>query len=257
MTSSPTVNPFPEYTPPTQPIPSSAVQPAEPDQRNGIDPNYIPPGILQEEATQFLFAWIKSQGPHRGVFKIEKDPANQQFPGVTLPPWLITLLNQIAGHPALGYNYDRTTMHRDLLFLAVAAVVQVLSTYDKSDEVQQAVHIVRSQAALRQELFVEELMLAYTEDLAISAGVLDLKLRAHALGPLHTQLKKMFHHVEQIADREFWRPMIRRLLLSVPEVQQTIEMLGESDQYLYDTDFQAWAHMLAEHRQQQQQGQQP
>lgn len=268
-------NPFPDYIPlrphgpPPVPVSAPVPVPAEPEpepaqveplpvpapvpqpqaeDRNGIDPGFVPPGVVQQEAQHFLFQWLQTQGPHRGIFTVEKDPANQMFPGVSLPPWLITLLNQISGHPALGYNYDRTTMHRDLLFLAVAAVIQTLQQYDHSDEQEQAVHIIRAQNALRQELFVEELMLNYVEDLAVAAGLLSLKLSAHSMHAVYEQLRKLFHHIEQTQDQEFWRPLLIKLTLNVPEIRQALQVLSESDFYRYDRDYQAWLAIFHTHQ---------
>jgi len=206
--------------------------------------NNPPPDVMREDAIEFLVRWAESEGPDRGPFIIDTDGATAMLHGVSVPAWLMMVLNVLAGHPMTPYAHDRSTLHRDLVLMGAAAWAQILSQWSNDENTANLVHIIRTEEQLRREVYVEELMLNFVEDLAIIAGTLELKIAAAAHTAVYDQLQRLFHHIEQVHDRTFWRPTLHHMLANTPEIRQALRMLGESERYRHDDAFVAWQHII-------------
>jgi hypothetical protein len=197
------------------------------------------------DAYSILQQWLVREGPARGPFQPIKDQPNQQLPGISIPAWLVQVLNMLAGHPALPYNYERPTLHRDIIFFGAAALVEALMQTDPDDpDVSRDAHVLASELALRKDMFIEELHMNYIENIAVAAQALQLRINAGSYEGVFTTLQSLFGHVAGISDREFWRPTILQLLLNVPEVEDALKFLARSAKHNVTTEFQAWTQML-------------
>lgn len=214
--------------------------------RAGFSLQTIPPDpdTLRDDAILFLRQFLVSQAPDRGPFQIQKGD-NQQLPGISIPAWMMQGLSTLAGRPELPYNHDRATLHRDLIFMGLAAYVQVLSQWSQDPSIRHTTHIIRQEEQFRRGLHIQETLLNYTEDLSMLASVLDLKLRVGDHDAVYEELERTFHHLEQIEDRTFWRPTITSMVFALPEVQQALDTLGMSGRFAFDEDYQAWRTMQA------------
>lgn len=203
--------------------------------------------MIEGEAAQFIVSYLEQYGSERGAFKLDKgDGNNQQLPGVSVPAWLISTMNMLSGHPALPFNNDRPSLHRDILFLGCAALCNVLARYNEGDEqVRFSMHILRQEEALRREMFVEEAQNAFIEDLAFVSSILLLKLNVGAKQAIYETLERLFHYVQNIDDVIFWRPTVLQMMLKIPEISLSMRALAEDPFYKYDSKFEAWAHMLS------------
>lgn len=204
-----------------------------------------PPDMLRFDAIQTLIQYINQEGPDRGAFTITKDGTNQQLPGISVPSWLMQVLNILSGQDALPYGHDRSTLHRDLVYMGAMAYVHVLLQEQPGDEqVQWAAHIIRQEELIRRDLFLEELSMHWVEDLAVAAGTLELRMKAGTKSAIYSQLQGLFMFVQEIKDKTFWRPTMLRQMLHTPEVVKAMEILGEDEQFRIDPEYEAWVSML-------------
>lgn len=214
-------------------------QPHQQDHRRGIFPTAPTPAENRDDALNFLTSYLLNNAADRGPFQIKKGE-NQPLPGVSVPTWLMTVLNILAGRPEFPYAHDRQQLHRDLVYLGSAAMVHVLTKWADDPDTRYAANIVRHEEQLRQGLFTEELLMSYVEDLAVATQLLELKIAAGRKEAVYQQLLTLMHHAEQTHDRSFWRPTMLRMLFNVPEITDAIHWLAEDDQYRYRDDVQAW-----------------
>lgn len=224
-----------------------------PARQSALDPaQHTPFALIQEDAIGAIMAFIDEQGPDRGPFKLARDgEQNQQLPGTSLPPWFMQVLNYLAGHPLLPYNHDRPTMVRDLLFMAAAGLVQTLQQYQDSDELKNTQHIIAHESTLRRFLHEEEMLQNhFTEDLAIAARALELRMDAGQREAAFVHLKRLFDFIRAIRDKNFWQPVFLKYTMLVPEIQHAIKYIGEDDKYAHDPEYKAWIDMLNEADQQ-------
>lgn len=222
--------------PPSQPI-------VPPDNRRSPITNAPIPEDNRDDVLAFLSSYLQQNAPDRGPFQLKKGE-NQQIPGVSLPIPLVNVLNIISGRPETPYNHDRATLVRDLLYLGAAAWIHVLTQYNDDPNLRYAANIVRHQEQLRQQIYVEELLMNYVEDLAVIAGLLELKLQARRRQAVYQQLAMLLHHAEQITDRAFWRPTILRMIFNVPEVRDALDFLVEEPSYRLRADVDAWVNIM-------------
>ncbi len=212
--------------------------------QNLLPGNNPPPDVMREDAIEFLVRWAQAEGPDRGPFVIDREGSNLNLSGVAIPAWLMTVLNVLAGHPMTPYAHDRATLHRDLILMGAAAWAQILSQWANDDDTRNLVHIIRTEEQLRREVYVEELMLNFVEDLAIIAGTLELKIAASAHAAVYDQLHRLFHHIEQVQDHTFWRPTLHLMLANTPEILLALHMLGDHDRYRHDDSYISWQHII-------------
>jgi len=231
-----------------QPNPFEPVEPVEPIKPglSVIPMSDLPPqDMIHEDVVRFLIKYLQQHGSNRGAFKLERGEGNQQLPGVSLPPWLITAINMLSGHPAMPYNHDRQSYIRDALFMATMAHAQVLTGYDgQNPELKFTLHIIRQEEAFRRELYVQEMLMNFVEDLGIVCGMIELKIKAGARDAVYRELERLFAFVSGIEDIEFWRPTILRFMVRTPEIQDAMKYVGEKDTYFFDTSYQAWKGIL-------------
>lgn len=209
------------------------------DRRNGVFPNAPPPDDLRDDAIQFLASYLQRNAPDRGPFKLQKGE-NQQLPGISVPAWLMNILNILSGRPELPYAHDRPTLVRDLVYMGVAAYTHVLTEYVDDPEMKLATNMVRHEEQFRQAFYSQELMLSYVETLGMVAGMLQLKMAAGNRQAVYEDLQRVFHHIEQLPDRAFWRPTLLRLVFNIPEVNGALQFLNDEPMYRMRADFSAW-----------------
>jgi len=113
--------------------------------------NNPPPDVMREDAIEFLVRWAESEGPDRGPFIIDTDGATAMLHGVSVPAWLMMVLNVLAGHPMTPYAHDRSTLHRDLVLMGAAAWAQILSQWSNDENTANLVHIIRTEEQLRRD----------------------------------------------------------------------------------------------------------
>jgi hypothetical protein len=203
---------------------------------------------MRSEAGQYIMGYLAQHGSARGPIKIEKEAGNQPLPGLSLPGWMMQVLNIIAGHPALPYGHDRAAAVRDMLYLSLAAYAEVLSRYETNDpDVDFATHIIRQEQAMRRDLYVEETLLHFVEDLAVVAVVLELKIKSGSRQVVFEELESIFHHIENLSDTKFWRPTIMRMALNVPEIRAAMQFVWEGETFHHHPKVSAWMQLLEDH----------
>ena len=220
--------------------------------QRGIDAlgaqDFIDQEGVRNDAIEIINAYIAQNRHGRGPFMLHEDGSNQVLPGITVPSWLAMLLNWLCSSDLTPYNNDRPAMLRDLLLLGAAGVYSALQRVREQEEgVARGVHIIRHEETLRADLYIEELMLNYTEDLAVAAQGLQLKLEAGDSEEVFNSLKKLFDHATT-APSNFWRITILGLVFGCPEVNAAIQHLRDQWRYASDHEFNGWAQLYEEVR---------
>lgn len=218
-------------------------RPHQQDHRRGVFPNAPLPAENRDDALNFLTSYLLNNAADRGPFQIKKGE-NQLLPGVSIPVWLMSVLNILAGRPEFPYSHDRQVLHRDIVYLGAAALVHVLTKWADDPDTRYVSNVVRHEEQLRQSLFTEEMLLNYMEDLAIAASLIELKQTAGRKQAVFEQVLALMHHAEQTQDRAFWRPTLLKLIFNVPEITDAMRWLADDDQYRYQPDVQAWLSIM-------------
>lgn len=243
----------PQQAEPTR-LPVAYNPPPLPGTPEGYNAGQDPPWeTVSEDAVAAMVRFLQDMGPDRGPFKLERDgQQNQQLPGLAVPPWFMQVVNYITGHPMLPYHHDRPTAVRDMLFLAAAAIVQVIEQYHNTPDLQNTKHIIWHEANLRRELYVEEMAQnQMVEDLGVAARALDLRMQTGNAQAVYDQLRLLFQHVADIRDKQFWRPTFLRFLWNIPEVRNAMQFLHDTGKYAFDPEFLSWQDQLESVREQQ------
>lgn len=201
------------------------------------------PDLMRDDVAMFIRQYIAQNNHQRGPFELRDNATTQLMPGVTVPAWLAMCMNQLASDPRLPYNNDRAAMQRDFLMLACAGVFNMLvEDFPEQRQYQSGAHIIRHEETLRRDLFVEELLLNYTEDLAVQAKVLVLMIETDAKAEIFNALKRFFDHALN-APNDFWRTTILRLMFRCEEVIAAMRHLNTDWYYIANDEFQAWTHL--------------
>ena len=209
---------------------------------------FAPMEIVRNDVADFIQAYLDENRHGRGPFQLRDGQQNQMLPGLTVPPWLAMIVNQLSSDRRLAYNNDRPSLLRDMLVLAAAGFYNHLSADAPNDpSLRDAIHIIRHEETLRRELYVEQLLVQYTEDLTFVADLLTMKMAAGSREAVYHDLKRLFDHAASIGDHEFWRPTILRAMRRIPEITAALAWLREQPWYRFDDECMNWVDLLSDH----------
>ena len=207
--------------------------------------NHAPAAMMRQDALVFLEQHIRQTHQQRGPFFLVNNEASQMLPQTSLPAWLMTIINQVTSDQRFGYNNDRQALVRDCIFYYMAALVSAAGQDSPGEpSITQAAHIIRHEENLRRELYGEELLMRYTEDFIILARGLSLKMQAGSHRAVYNGLMSIFTHVQGIADQNYWRPTILRMVLNTPEVQAAVQFLMRDESYANTQAVQGWYSLM-------------
>lgn len=209
---------------------------------------FLQPDAIRNDAVDIISTYIAQNRHGRGPFLLQQDEQRTTLPGMVVPSWLGMLLNELCSSDLTQYNNDRPGMLRDLLFLGAAGVLSAIArTRDDDPLVQRGIHMIRHEETLRSELYVEELLLNYVEDITIVAQALRLKMEAGDHEEVFNSLRRLFDHATS-APTTFWRRTILRLMFGSAEVREALAFLRDEPRFSWSHEYQGWGQLAEEVR---------